>query len=205
MGEQSSSLVTPMPAIIRANAGKSWSLERRGHTWLPMGRPSGLATSSVALPASDPAMQPIAALAMNSRLDITFTSVSFLCLSQSGRYFRLRRRFARGSCLILAPAESQSSLRPPSLSQIEVKFTSSPVGPASRKIFAHTLHANIATSTLSLPLPLPRQPSGLRPGRREPKPVLDARTHCVKAFRHERNPVARAVPDRQYPFDPVAP
>jgi len=110
------------------------SIVRRGHTWLPMGKRSGFATSLVALPASDPATpQPIAVLARNSRLDITFTSVSFL-------HFPAQAIFPPEAPVRLwdihnsNAAESQSSLRPPSLSKIESKFSASPVGPASRKL-----------------------------------------------------------------------
>jgi hypothetical protein len=58
------------------NAGKSLSIERSGQTWLPIGRPSGFAASLAALAASNPAEPaPIAALFMNSRLDIAVISI----------------------------------------------------------------------------------------------------------------------------------
>ena len=76
MGEQSSSRVTPMPAIILANAGKSWSIERNGHTWLPMGKPSGFAASFVALAVIKlGTLEPTASLLTNSRLEIVVIGV----------------------------------------------------------------------------------------------------------------------------------
>jgi hypothetical protein len=113
-----------------------------GHTWLPMGNRSGFATRFVTLQASDPATpQPIADFAMNSRRVITFTRVSF-CISQPGRYRRVRHRFACEAFIILTPAESQNSLRPPSRSEAEAKSTASPVRAASRKLPSKTILDN---------------------------------------------------------------
>ena len=73
-----------MPATILAKAGKSLSLERRGQTWLPMGRPSGFAASLAVLAASNPAApEPIATRFMNSRLDIAVISIIAFLTSPS--------------------------------------------------------------------------------------------------------------------------
>ena len=58
---------------------------------------------------------------------------ALLCLplyyysSQPGRYSRVRNLFASGMLVILAAAESQSSLRPPSRSEMEARLTGSQI------------------------------------------------------------------------------
>src|SRR5207245_2838856 len=76
MGEHSSSLVTPMPASIFTNAGKSLSIERSGQTWLPIGSPRGLAARLAALATNNPAApEQIVTLSVNSRRDIVLISI----------------------------------------------------------------------------------------------------------------------------------
>src|SRR6266850_2441451 len=136
MGEHSSSLVTPIPASIFTNAGKSLSIERSGQTWLPMGSPRGLAARLAALATSKPAApEQIVTLSVNSRRDIVLISIfPFLVYSsQPGRYSRVSSLLASGMFVIFALAESQRTLRPPSLNEMEAKFTESQIGPASRK------------------------------------------------------------------------
>src|SRR5271165_5449310 len=107
-------------------------MERSGQTWLPMGRPSGpngLARSSAALATKNPAaLEQTAAFWMNSRLDIAAIYISPFYNSQPGRYSRLSKRFASGMLVIFALAESQRSLRPPSRSEIDARFTASEIG-----------------------------------------------------------------------------
>src|SRR4051812_11229356 len=49
MGEQSSNRVTLIPATIFTKAAKSPIMVRNGHTWQPMGDPSGPIAVSVAV------------------------------------------------------------------------------------------------------------------------------------------------------------
>lgn len=64
---------------------------------------------------------------------------ALLCLplchysSQPERYSRVRNLFASGMLAIFAAAESQSSLRPPTRSEMEARLTASQIGRASRK------------------------------------------------------------------------
>src|SRR3954468_14286078 len=70
-GEQSSSRVTPIPAILFTYAGKSLIIDRVGQTWLPIGSPSGAAETFEAPAARTPAAPAkITAFSMNSRLEI---------------------------------------------------------------------------------------------------------------------------------------
>src|SRR5438132_858327 len=132
MGEQSSSLVTPMSAIILTYAGKSPSIERVGQTWLPIGSPNGpfrAAPDSTAAAAS----AEHAAAIINSRLESEAINPSPSQISQPGRYSRLRNLFASGTFVIFPAAASQSSLRPPSRREIEARFIISEIGRARVK------------------------------------------------------------------------
>jgi hypothetical protein len=80
-GEQST--ITPLQAghadvsDLLGERRKSLRIERMGQTWLPMGRPSGLAANFSAVPTRNPAApEPIATVVSNWRLDISIISTS---------------------------------------------------------------------------------------------------------------------------------